>query len=308
VRTIALLAAALLLLGASLGQAQVQVEHELGVTVVEGTPARVVTLEYSFADHLAQLGITPVGMAREARIPGYLEEFVGDVASVGTRAEPSLEAIVQQQPDLIVADLRRHAELYDELSAIAPTLVFNSLRGSYDDQLAAFESLAQALDRADDAEQALREHRASFAAAAAASGQEGSRVLVGVLSPGQFTAHSSTSFLGSFLERLGLPAALEPRAGETQFQLSLEGLATAEPEAIVLLCNPQDLTPLAEWSENPLWNALPAALGHRVYLFERDLWSKGRGLIAFDRILEVLNGSGLLQGNASRTAQTCHAI
>jgi ABC-type Fe3+-citrate transport system substrate-binding protein len=308
VKLVAPIAAALLLLGASPGQAQVQVEHELGVTLVEETPARLVTLEYSFADHLARLGITPVGMAREARIPGYLEEFVGDVASVGTRAEPSLEAIVRLRPDLIVADLRRHAELYDELSAIAPTLVFNSLRGSYDDQLAAFESLAQALDRVDEAGQALREHHASFAAAAAASGQEGPRLLVGVLSPGQFTAHSSTSFLGSFLGRLGLPAALEPRAGETQFQLSLEGLAAAEPEAIVLLCNPQDLTPLAEWSENPLWKALPAVRSNRVYLFERDLWSKGRGLIAFDRIVEALNGSGLLQGDASRTPQTCDAI
>src|SRR5690606_17594208 len=196
------------------------IEHEMGTTCVAARPQRIVTLEYSYADHLARLGITPVGIAREANIPAYLEPYVGDVPGVGTRAEPNLEAIVALQPDLIVADLRRHEAIYDQLSAIAPTLVFNSLRGSYEDQLEAFERLGEALGLTEEATRALEEHRAAFAEVQAAVVPDAPTTLIGVLSPGLFTAHSSRSFMGSFLASLGVPAAVEPREGETQFSLS----------------------------------------------------------------------------------------
>jgi iron complex transport system substrate-binding protein len=281
------------------------IEHELGTTCVPENPERIVTLEYSYADHLARLGVTPVGIAREANIPAYLEPYVGDVPGVGTRAEPNLEAIVALQPDLIVADLRRHEAIYDQLSAIAPTLVFNSLRGSYEDQLEAFERLGEALGLTEEATRALEEHRAAFAEVQAAVVPDAPTTLIGVLSPGLFTAHSSRSFMGSFLASLGVPAAVEPREGETQFSLSLEGVAAAQPQALVLLCNPADSTPLDEWADNPVWNALDAVSSGRVYVFNRDLWSKGRGLIAFDMILDDLAGSGLLAGEPSSTPQTC---
>jgi ABC-type Fe3+-citrate transport system substrate-binding protein len=144
-----------------------------------------------------------------------------------------------------------------------------------------------------------------LAAATSAVAAQPPGVLVGVLSPGLFTAHSSASFLGSFLERLGLPSALEPRGSETQFQLSLEGLAASQAGAIVLLCNPGDDTPLAGWRGDPLWNALPAVRAGRVYLFDRDLWSKGRGLQAFELILDEISASGLLQGSSSTTSDAC---
>jgi len=281
------------------------IEHEMGTTCVAARPQRIVTLEYSYADHLARLGITPVGIAREANIPAYLEPYVGAVPGVGTRAEPNLEAIVALRPDLIVADLRRHEAIYQQLSAIAPTLVFDSLRGSYEDQLVAFEKLAAALGLSDEAATALEQHRAAFEQARATVTPEAPPALIGVLSPGLFTAHSSQSFMGSFLDSLGIPAAVEPRGGETQFSLSLEGVAAVQPQALVLLCNPADSTPLDEWADNPAWNALDAVSDGRVYIFDRDLWSKGRGVIAFDLILDDLAGSGLLTGQPSSTPQTC---
>lgn len=310
-RALALLLALTPLLVASQAVAQSAcdgrvIAHELGMTCVPANPQRIVTLEYSFADHLARLGVTPVGIAREASIPAYLEPYVGDVPGVGTRAEPNLEAIVALRPDLIVADLRRHEAIYDQLSAIAPTLVFDSLRGSYDDQLEAFEKLGEALGLEAEAAQALAEHRAAFDRVKGSVIAGAPTTLIGVLSPGLFTAHSSQSFMGSFLTTLGVPAAVEPRGGETQFSLSLEGIAATQPQALVLLCNPADSTPLDEWSANPVWNALDAVASGRVYVFDRDLWSKGRGLIAFDQILDDLEGSGLLAGQPSRTPPNCH--
>ena len=84
-------------------------------------PERIVVLEYSFADHLAMLDTAPVGYAVDA-MPDYLLPFTEGVGAepVGTRAEPSLEAIVALRPDLIIGDLRRHEAIYDQLSEIAP--------------------------------------------------------------------------------------------------------------------------------------------------------------------------------------------
>ncbi|HEX7000461.1 MAG TPA: ABC transporter substrate-binding protein [Trueperaceae bacterium] len=305
---LSLLVVAMLALSSGLAQSGCDgqtIEHEMGTTCVPEAPQRIVTLEYSYADHLAKLGVTPVGIAREANIPAYLEPYVGAVPGVGTRAEPNLEAIVALRPDLIVADLRRHEAIYDQLSAIAPTLVFDSLRGSYEDQLEAFEKLGEALGLSDEAATALEEHRAAFDRARDSVSPDAPSALIGVLSPGLFTAHSSQSFMGSFLASLGVPAAVEPRGGETQFSLSLEGIAAVQPQALVLLCNPADSTPLDEWAGNPVWSALDAVSSDRVYVFNRDLWSKGRGVIAFDLILEDLAGSGLLTGQPSSTPQSC---
>jgi len=97
-------------------------------TSVTNTATRVVALEWEYVEDLLALGMQPVGVAD---IPGY-QQFVQieptlaeTVIDVGTRQEPSLEAIAQLQPDLILGVELRHQPIYDTLSAIAPTLLFN---------------------------------------------------------------------------------------------------------------------------------------------------------------------------------------
>lgn len=41
---------------------------------------------------------------------------------VGTIEEPNLEAIAALEPDLVISSKVRHEQIYDELSAIAPTV------------------------------------------------------------------------------------------------------------------------------------------------------------------------------------------
>lgn len=134
----------------------IEIQHELGTTTIEAVPERIVVLEYSFADHLGTLGVAPVGFAVDAP-PEYIYDYTADVGAieVGTRAEPNLEAILELNPDFIIGDLRRHEEIYDQLSLIAPTVIFNSLRGSYEDQLEQFSVIAQILGKTDEANEIL---------------------------------------------------------------------------------------------------------------------------------------------------------
>lgn len=271
------------------------VSHEVGDTCVPSVPERIVALEYSYIDHLGKLGVAPVGYARDA-MPEYLEPFSegAGATAVGTRAEPNLEAIVALDPDLIIADLHRHEAIYQQLSAIAPTVVFNSLRGSYRDQLGAFGDIARILEREDEAAAMLSDYQEQFDAAKAQTDPEAGTFVVGVLHPGGFTAHSSESFMGSFLESLGRKNALAPREGESQFLIDLEGLAAINPSSIVIMCNPENQELLEDWQANPLWRAFDAVQRGHVYVFNQNLWSKGRGLMAFEQILDDASTSGLL--------------
>ena len=280
------------------------IEHELGTTTLEAIPERIVVLEYSYADHLGTLGIAPVGFAVDAPSE-YIYAYTSDVGAVevGTRAEPNLEVIVELEPDFIIADLQRHEAIYDQLSLIAPTVVFNSLRGSYDDQLEQFSTIAAVVDKDAEAAEILAAYQEDFDSALATTSPDAGNFIIGVLWSGGFTAHSNESFMGSFLESLGRSNALEVRDGETQYLLDMEGLASVNPATIVVLCNAADQQILDDLTGDPLWQAFDAASNNRVYVFDRNLWSKGRGVTAYGMILEDAVNSGLLSDTESQSTE-----
>ncbi|MEM9950393.1 MAG: ABC transporter substrate-binding protein [Chloroflexota bacterium] len=280
------------------------IEHEVGTTVLETVPERIVVLEYSYADHLGTLGVVPVGFAVDAP-PEYIYAYTSDLGAVevGTRAEPNLEAILELSPDLIIADLRRHEEIYDDLSLIAPTVIFNSLRGSYDDQLEQFSIIAEILDKSEEGAEILANYQENFDTTLALTNADADEFVIGVLWSGGFTAHSDESFMGSFLEDLGRVNALEPLEGETQYLLDMEGFASVNPSTIVILCNPADTEFLDNLIDGDLWQAFDAVVNNRVYAFDRNLWSKGRGITAFELILADAVESGLLSDAESQGVQ-----
>ena len=60
----------------------------------------------------------------------YIREQMEGVTSVGAETQPNLEEIIALQPDLIIATKSRHEQIYDQLSAIAPTVVEEDQVGS----------------------------------------------------------------------------------------------------------------------------------------------------------------------------------
>jgi iron complex transport system substrate-binding protein len=70
------------------------------------------------------MGLIPVGTLdySSSGLPPYLEGRLRGVSTVGSLAEPNLEAIAALRPDLILSNRTRNVKLYDKLSAIAPTI------------------------------------------------------------------------------------------------------------------------------------------------------------------------------------------
>src|SRR5690606_3980504 len=127
------------------------------------------------------------------------------------------------------------------------------LRGSYQDQLDTFLVIAQILDKEDEAAALLKAYEENFAATAAQTNPDAGEFVIGVLWSDGYTAHSSESFMGSFLESLGRKNALAPRDGETQYLLQMEGIATLNPSSIVIQCAPGDQAAVDEWQSQPVW-------------------------------------------------------
>ena len=127
------LASALLM--ASAFASAVTVKDAKGEFTLDKTPSRVVALEYSFVDALAQVGVSPVGVADDNKIDRILPQVREKIAawqSVGTRSQPSLEVIASLKPDLIIADPSRHTAVFEELKKIRWNKVFEALDIDFD--------------------------------------------------------------------------------------------------------------------------------------------------------------------------------
>lgn len=102
----------------------IQVTHMLGYTELESEPKRVVVIGLGTLDALDAFGIEPVAITKSMHLPSYLKKYQDSkYASSGSLFEPDFETIYMQKPDLIITGPRASSS-YDELSEIAPTVIF----------------------------------------------------------------------------------------------------------------------------------------------------------------------------------------
>ena len=151
------------------------VEHAMGTAEVTGTPERVVVLDTGELDAVLALGVTPVGAVRTGvsdELPAYIEDAGVDpaaIANVGTIAEPALEQIAALEPDLILSNAVRHADIHDRLAAIAPTVFAEAIGETWEDNL---RLAGEALNRSGQAEELLSHEPPGRLAQGDADGEE----------------------------------------------------------------------------------------------------------------------------------------
>lgn len=266
--------------------------HELGETPLEGTPERIVALEYSFVDSLVTLGITPVGIADDDKpesIIAPIRERLGDYTSVGSRYEINFELISSLQPDLIIGDLSRHKEVYAQLTEIAPTILLKSFGATYQENLSSFPVIADAVGKKEEAETLLQAHQANLDKLKSSIPQDEARkVLPAVANAKGFYGHTSAAYAGSLLESIGLKDAIQ---SDTAYpQLTLEQVIDYNPDVLFLMKSGDEKTVIDEWAKNPLWETVSAVEKGQVYYVDRGIWSLSRGIISAETIVgEAIN-------------------
>jgi ferric citrate transport system substrate-binding protein len=283
----------------------VSVKHETGTLELKQPAKRVVALEYSFLDTLVALGVKPVGaaigtQAGDRGAPPYLKSMLEGVIETGSRAAPNLEVMLSLKPEVILADAFVHKTLEPNLKSIAPTAMFNSRRGSYDDLQTQTLEIGRLVGREGVAKTLIAEQTRLVDKARAFAKKNAPTFVAAVATPSSLTLHSTESFIGSLLERLGRRNAVKPQGANTQFEVSLEGLAALDPYTLVLFTGADERPITLEWAKNPLWQKLEAVKRNRVFTFDRDLWTRSRGPLALKRIVAQAIDSGLLADAAPR--------
>ncbi|MBY4400114.1 iron-siderophore ABC transporter substrate-binding protein [Rhodococcus fascians] len=226
----------------SAGEATRTVETVRGSIDVPDNPLRVVTLEPVELDTTVALGIVPVGAAvlsETAGVPTYLGTEAAGIATVGTVAEPTIEDIAAAQPDLILGTETRHAQYYDQLSAIAPTVFIASQSDPWRDSV---RFVGRVLGKEAKAEELLTAYDDRCAEIAEKHDTAGKTAQLIRPRSGELTLYGPSSFAGSTLECAGFTTPPRPEwADEISVDLSPELAAQAAADLIVVTTdNPSD--------------------------------------------------------------------
>lgn len=258
------------------------ISHALGEAEIEGIPQRIVALEWTYVEDLLALGITPVGVAD---IEGYRAwvnakpELPEDVVDVGSRAEPNLETIMSLQPDLIIATSFRVKNSYDQLSSIAPTIVFDpyseeNMSDQYAQMEASFLTIADVIGKKEAGEEYLAELHQLIDEGKAKleeAGLNGSSFVLTQAFSNQnaavFRLFNDNSIAGELMNRLGLVNAHQSEKVEMYgfTQASVESLPAVQDAHFFYAIQDDDNIIENQLKDNDIWNSLAFVQEDKMY-------------------------------------------
>ena len=273
---------------------QITVQHKLGTTKLNSKPKKIAVLELSFLDSLHNLDIDPVAIADDGESNKVTDVTNGekiDYVSVGDRKEPNLEELSSMDLDLIIADTSRHSEIYEDLSKIAPTIVLDSIDSSYDEYIENFETIAKIVGKEDVAKTKIEEAEKVLSDVKDKAKDKVSDEEVLTVSPknDEYTAHTSSSFVGQVLEKAGFKNAIQ--SDDREASLSLEQLVEINPDIIVYMRDDIDTTIYTQWKNTQLYKSLDAVKNNKVYTtVAKGPWTQYRGFISVNTLTKEMSG------------------
>lgn len=275
------------------------IEHAMGATEIPERPERVVVLDTGELDSAISLGVTPVGAVRapvEEGFLDYLSEETADTELVGAIDAVNLEAVAALRPHLILSSKLRHEDIYDELSAIAPTVFTETVGVVWKDNLLVH---AEALGLEDDAQQLLDDYDARAADIADRLREDrGDLPTISMVRflPDETRLYQKASFIGTILEDVGLPRPPSQDVDDFAATISAEQLEMADADIIFTThYGPADDTTKTQLTTNPLWDQLSAVQAGDVYPVPDDHWMLGIGIGAANLVLDDIE-TLLLEG------------
>lgn len=270
------------------------------------TATRIVALEWVYVEDLLALGIQPAGVAD---IRGY-KTFVNvepslaaTAVDVGTRQEPSLEAIAQLSPDLIIGTQPRHEAIYDALSAIAPTLLFNPYPDAnaltqFDEMQQTFRAIAERVNRRDAGEAVLRQMQDTFKAARdrlKSANQKNNSFILGQFNEAtpQIRLFTDNAMAVQVLRQIGLDNAWKGQFDRFGFNtVGIEAFPKLE-QANFLYIAPDNNTHLKQLQNHPVWKGLKFVQENRLYSIGAETWVFGgpkSAQILVEKVTAALTG------------------
>lgn len=278
-----------LLFGLSSTVFAVSVEDSKGTFTLDYAPKRIVVLEFSFADALASVNVSPVGIAddkKPTRVLKEVRDIIGEWQSVGTRSQPSLEVISSLKPDLIIADINRHEAIYEDLKKIAPTVILQSRGETYEDNLKSAAIIGKVVGKEDEMQQRLTQHKATMQRFAQQL-PDSIEVQFSIARKDSMHIHTADSYAGGVIRALGLSNPKITKGDKASRKIGLEQLLAINPEYLIL--GPYSTPNIVDtWRTEPLWSVLKVAQNGNLHEVDANVWSRCRGIMAAERIAQDL--------------------
>lgn len=260
-----------------------KLDTAFGAVEVPAEPKRIIALGDTALDTALSLGITPVGTSSSrggTTAPAYLK--ADGIPLVATVKEPNIEAILKTNPDLILTSSGVEKSRYDQLSAVAPTVVpksgdWRSVLGVYGEALGHKDDLTTKLDALDKR------------AAKAGEGKNGSAVVMRWMPNGPIVMNT-TNMPGEMLKKAGaatLPIADGLGAQPHSDPLSLENLNKADADRVfVATLNAEGEKALETARKQEAFTRLKAVGTNQLMGVDGQVWSSSSGPIAAEKVVE----------------------
>ncbi len=262
----------------------------LGGTPLGGTPPRLVTIDWTIAETLLGLGVTPLGVAQTDAYRDWVgaPELPGPVADLGLRAQPNLELLADLAPERILIS-PMFASLESRLSRIAPVStvsLYNREGPLWPNLLAATREIAELAGRPRAAERLIDDTQTHIDALADTLPPiERPLLMVQFMDERHVRIFGEHSLYQAVLERLGLDNAWTGTTNSWGFSLvGLEALAGIDARLVVV--EPLPVGVEAALADNGLWRHLEPVRNDRVVTLP-PVWSFG-GLLSAQRFAEQL--------------------
>ncbi|SEQ80760.1 ABC transporter substrate-binding protein [Piscibacillus halophilus] len=272
------------------------VEHAMGETTIEGKPERIVVLTNHGTEALLSLGITPVGAVQSwTGDPWYehISEDMEGVEVVGTESGINLEKIAELDPDLILANKMRQEEHYDKLSAIAPTVYEETLRGDWKIN---FELIAEAVNMQEEGQQVLDDYQQRIDELRTKLEEEDkldTKVSMVRFMPSDVRIYHKDSFSGIILDEIGLARPESQDVDDFAAKgVTKERIDEMDGDVIFYFTyHPEGEDGEAveeEWVNDPLWNNLNAVQEGNAHEVSDTIWNTAGGVRAANLMLDDL--------------------
>jgi ferric hydroxamate transport system substrate-binding protein len=268
---------------------------------LDGPADDVVALEWSEAEDLVALGVMPVGVAQVDDFKTWVNtvELDDSVTDVGLRSEPSIDAIAELQPDLVITEADRSRSQIDDLEEFTTVLVTEGT--DQDDNIGQMrtnlEMIATAVGKEDVADQLLADLDAKIdegrqAIEEAGLGGETFAAAHGWTEGGSVTIRmfGEGSLFSDLAEEMGLSNAWEGNVDEW-------GLTTTDVEAMTQLGDtqfmyiaPEDDVFAEALPDNPIWQGLPFVEDGDVHELDGGTWAFG-GPMSCQQVVDEIVGA-----------------
>ncbi|MBM2622792.1 iron-siderophore ABC transporter substrate-binding protein [Actinoplanes sp. LDG1-06] len=269
----------------------VEITDERGTVKLDAPARNVVSLEWGLTENLVALGIKPVG---QADVKGYnawdkSAPIDASTPDVGTRGEPSLDAIAALKPDLVVSVTDVPENVLAQIAKTAPVLALRGSDGS--DPIGYMRktvtTLAQATGTTAQGEKLLADFDAKVTSgkeALAAAGKAGAPFVMtdGWVESGNVSLrmYTPTSFFGGIAKELGLENQW-PDGGDKDYGLAqndVEGLTKIKnaETTYIYVANDADGGDFTDnLKNNAVWKQLPFVKANKVKRIPDGIWMFG---------------------------------